>query len=372
MRNKQRRKGFNLAPAKRTIFVLVPSPHPTGPVKGAYALCNALASSRRVVLVFLKAGPGVDAPLDHRVETVSLAQSSDGLGARLSAYRQLLRSAGGREHVGSVSMCLSADWINRFCHEQAVTCASVRGNLPQNYRHDYGIPGMLIALGHLLALRSFDHVVAMTNAMARQIKSLTGFDSKVIGNFVDEQALDLHRRTVSRQGGSLRFVFVGSLTTRKQPYLVVQAIEDLLRRGYDVRLDMIGDGPLRQTVETAISLRGLRDHVRVHGQLANPYPLIGAADAFVLPSRSEGVSRAALEALHLGVPCVLRGVDGAAELLTRPRSGAMFFRDEELSDAMLKAAISGCTTRATESLLPPAFRQAFAASQYLMLIDGTT
>ena len=53
---------------KQDIFILVPSPHPTGPVKGAFALANALAPIRRVVLVYLKDGPGVDANLDTRVE----------------------------------------------------------------------------------------------------------------------------------------------------------------------------------------------------------------------------------------------------------------------------------------------------------------
>jgi len=372
MRRMRARKVFNLAPTERTVFILVPSPHPTGPVKGAYALANALAPLRQVVLVFLKAGPGVEAPLDDRVEVVSMAQSPGGWRERLSAYRELLRSAGGREHVGSVSMCLSADWINRFCRAQAVTCASVRGNLLQNYRYDYGIPGTLLAVGHLIALRSFDHVVSMTEAMSRQIRSLTGIRSKVIGNFVDERELELYRAPAQKDSTGLRFVFVGSLTSRKQPELLIQAIRDLLNQGHDVQLDLIGEGPLRQAIETAISSHELSWRIRLHGQLANPYLLIAAADAFVLPSYSEGVSRAALEALHLGVPSVLRDVDGNSELLTMPQAGMMFSRDEELPDAMIKAATYGRFRSVKSSLLPSLFRQDNAAIRYLALIEGGT
>lgn len=353
----------------RIVFILVPSPHPTGPVKGAYALANALAPQRRVVLVFLKPGPGVHAPLDDRVEVVSLSQTPGGLRGRLNAYRELLSNAGGRERVSSVSMCLSADWINRFCRERAVTCASVRGNLLQNYRADYGWPGTLLAIGHLFVLRAFDHVVAMTDAMARQIRSITAMQAQVIGNFVDESALECYRQTMPHRQGALRFVFVGSFSPRKQPELVIKAVEKLLE--HDVQLDMIGDGPLRHALECSLVSRGLQNKVRFHGQLYNPYPIIAQANAFVLPSRSEGVSRAALEALHLGVPCVLRDVDGNAELLGGPDAGTLFSHDEDLAAAMLKAATCGLRPYRS-SLLPPAFRQATAAGQYLALLERPT
>ena len=354
----------------RTFFILVPSAHPSGPVKGAFALANGLAPLRRVTMVYLKDGPGVDAPLDSRVEEISLAAARGGWRGRLSTYQRILSDAGGRDKVGSISMCLSADFINRFCANAAVICARSRGNLPQNYLHDYGIPGAPLAVGHLLALRSFDHVVAMTQSMAKQIRSLAGIRSKVIRNFVDEQALDFYRRTTPREDGRFRFVFVGSLSSRKQPALLVNAIEDLLRGGQNVQLDIIGDGPLRQEIESSISSRGLQQHIWLHGHLVSPYRLISAADVFVLPSRSEGVSRAALEALYLGVPCVVRNVDGNADLMSVPRSGKMFLRDAELSQAMLAAARSGCAISSAESLLPDEFRQEVAARQYLRLIES--
>ncbi|MFN4310038.1 MAG: glycosyltransferase [Ferrovibrio sp.] len=353
----------------RTIFILLPSPNPTGPIKGGYALANALAPLRRVVIVFLKQGPGVDAPLDQRVEVISLAGLSGGWRARLETYRALLRDAGGRSHVGSVSMCLSADWINRFCREHAVTCASVRGNLPQNYRLDYGWPGTFLALGHLLALRAFDHVVAMTSAMAKQVYTIAALRAEVIGNFLDEAAIDGYRQAVTRPEGPLRFVFVGSLSRRKQPRLIIDAMEIL--RSQNAQLDIIGDGPLRGMLEDLIQSKGLRDFVRIHGHLADPYPIIADSDAFVLPSHSEGVSRAALEALHLGVPCVLREVDGNAELLAMPGSGVLFNHEESLADAMLKAAALTRSRPVRTSLLPPVFRQAVAAGQYLALLEQT-
>lgn len=355
----------------RTIFILVPSPHPTGPVKGAFALANALAPIRRVVLVYLKDGPGVDANLDARVEEICLTTTPGGWRGWLRVYQRLLRDAGGREGVGSLSMCFSADLFNRFCSEDAVICSSVRGNLPQNYRHDYGVLGTFLAIAHLLALRAFDHVVAMTEAMAKQIHSIAGVRPKIIGNFVDEKALECFRSASPYAKGGFHFVYVGSLTNRKQPALIVQAIELLISQDYEVKLDVIGDGPLRESISAMVVKNGLQEHVQLHGQVENPYPLIAGSDAFILPSRSEGVSRAALEALYLGVPCVLRDVDGNTELLSDPMAGELFSNDIDLPRAMIEAASRGRTRPIKSSLLPPSFRQSKAAMQYLELIEGS-
>lgn len=353
----------------RTIFILVPAPFPTGPIKGAYALANALAPVRRVVLVFLNEGPGVDAPLHEQVEVVSLARISGGWFYRLAAYRHLLEHAGGRSQVGSISMCLSADLINCFCRRQAVTCSSVRGNLPQNYRLDYGWPGVPLALGHLLALRAFDHVVAMSRSMAAQINTLAGLQSKVIGNFVDETALEPYRQIEVPVSGPLRFVFVGSLSVRKQPELVILAVEKLSH--HNVQLDVLGDGPLREKLTGVVQSKGLQSLVRLHGQISDPHLIVSSADAFILPSRSEGISRAALEALYLGIPCVLRNVDGNSELLDNSGSGTLFARDDDLVAAILKAATYSRERAGRSSLLPQGFRQHIAARQYLDLLEQT-
>jgi len=356
---------------KRTFFILVPSLHPTGPVKGAYALANALADVRRVVLVTLKPGTGVDAPLHPLVEQRFLEGVVGGWRGRLQAYRAMLQEAGGRARVVSISMCLSADLVNRFCRKEAVICASVRGNLLRNYRHDYGLPGLIFAVGHLMALRSFDHVITMTAAMAEQVRFYTRSLPAVIGNFVDEADLDVYRISAIPDG-PLRFVFLGSLNERKQPGLVVHALNELHYRGYEVELDMVGDGPLRTRLEAEVSARGLGERIRLHGHVPDPHPLVARADALVLPSLSEGISRAALEALHLGVPCVLRKVDGNAELVRENGGSILFSSDSELAKAMSVAANAGRKSGRRASLLPDAFRQDTAVRKYLKLVEETS
>ncbi len=352
----------------KKIFILVPAPNPTGPIKGAYALANALAKERDVTLVTLKPGLGVSTTLDSRVVQLSLSDANGGWKGWVRAYRAKLEAAGGRERVASISLCFSADMVNYFCSRQAVICSSVRANLLRNYRMHYGLAGVPLAVAHLAVLVRFDHVVAMTEAMAGQVKRYARKVPAVIRNFVDEEALEPYR--VPRPAeGSLHFIFLGMLTSRKQPLLVVRAVRKLVLDGVNVSLDMIGDGPLRQQVAEEVARLSLGKVIRLHGHLSEPYHLLAKADAMVLPSLSEGVSRAALEALYLGVPCVMREVDGNGELLCTGYNGTLFRKDDELAEAMLSAARIGRDAPNRVSLLPEAFRQHNAAKRYLELVE---
>jgi glycosyltransferase involved in cell wall biosynthesis len=352
----------------RHIFILVPALVATGPIKGAYALANALAAERDVTLVSTRDGPGANAYLDSRVRQISLAAHGV-FTSKVRAYRQLLRAAGGRRTTASISMCLSADATNVLCLNRTVTCTSVRGNLHQNYLMDYGPVGRAIASAHLLFLRAADHVVVMTDAMVEQVARFTGRSKvSVIPNFVDEESLEQFR--VSRPPtGPLRFVFLGSLTERKQPLALVRAMAQLRSTGVDARAQLIGTGPMEGQVRGEIERLGLHAEVTLQGFLSTPYDVLSQSDALVLPSLSEGLSRACMESLYLGVPCVLRAVDGNAELVQSGVTGVLFERDEQLCSAMLRAAeLSRVGTRA--SLLPAQFRQATAAKAYLNLVES--
>ncbi len=351
----------------RHLFILIPANTPTGPVKGAYALANALTGQCNVTLVTIRSGCGANAWLDPRVHTICLADFSKSFVAKITYYQSLLRETGGRFNVASLSLCLSADFINIFCKRHALTYCSVRGNLFINYRHDYGFFGIGLAFIHLYSLRWIDRVVAMNQSMAKQITRYSGQTPEVIGNFIDEVRLK-GRNVIKNESDPFVFVFVGSLTSRKQPRLLIRALRDLKRRNITAYVEYLGTGPESKKIEEDVRKFDLVDFVRLHGFLSDPESIVIKADALVLPSLSEGISRAAMEALYLGVPCVLRDADGNLELLIDGVNGAVFTDNQGLPDAMLRAAEISRLNRKRECLLPSAFRQQVAAKRYIELI----
>lgn len=355
----------------RRLFIFVPTASISSPIRGAVALANALARERQVTFVALKPASDAFSLLDSKVETVALWNTGT-WPSRLLAARRLLARAGSRHEVGAVSYCLSADFVNSCCRDLAVTCASVRGNLPKLYPEKYGGIGKWIAHRHLRMLRRLDHVVSMTRVMSEQVQTHIGRPSPVIANFIDETELATYRRA-GPAAGPFRFVFTSSMLPNKRPHIVLDAVRSLQAQGIAARLDAYGDGPLLGELRELARSMPIPDSVCFHGHLDNPCAAVSAADALVLPSLTEGTSRSALEALYLGVPCVVRDVDGNRELIQPGHNGFLFDADSQLATAMLHTARwSRMRAGERDNLLPASFRQTSAARRYLELLENHT
>ena len=67
----------------------------------------------------------------------------------------------------------------------------------------------------------------------------------------------------------LRVVSIGRIVEQKGQAILIQAVARLLERGCDVKLVIVGDGPMRADIEALIDRLGLKDHVRITGYLSN-------------------------------------------------------------------------------------------------------
>jgi len=120
-------------------------------------------------------------------------------------------------------------------------------------------------------------------------------------------------------------VSVGALTPGKGQRLAVHALVELP----GVHLALVGAGPEENNLRKLVARTGLGDRVHFLGQVAHDIlpALLSAADAMVLPSASEGLANAWIEALACGTPLVISDVGGAREVVTRPDAGRLVARD---------------------------------------------
>jgi glycosyltransferase involved in cell wall biosynthesis len=82
-----------------------------------------------------------------------------------------------------------------------------------------------------------------------------------------------------------------------------------------LKLIIVGDGPLASELRGLCESLGLAGSVEFMGLTYNVEKYLERADLFVLPSRTEGLSNALLEAMANGIPCVATKVGGNDELL---------------------------------------------------------
>jgi glycosyltransferase involved in cell wall biosynthesis len=109
------------------------------------------------------------------------------------------------------------------------------------------------------------------------------------------------------------FVVVGELSIRKRPFDVVAALGGM--RHQDAHVVLLGEGAERPRVEAAAEAAAAADRVHYLGKVDDVRPAVLAADALVLASSREGLSRAILEALALAVPVITTDGRGNPDLV---------------------------------------------------------
>jgi sugar transferase (PEP-CTERM/EpsH1 system associated) len=118
---------------------------------------------------------------------------------------------------------------------------------------------------------------------------------------------------------------VGRLVPIKDQVTLLRAAEQLLRRGLDIRVLLVGSGPeherLRSYAQESPLLRG---KVRFADPTLPVADSFQAMDLFVLPSILEGMSNTLLEAMSSGLACVATAVGGNPELIEPELSGLLF------------------------------------------------
>ena len=138
------------------------------------------------------------------------------------------------------------------------------------------------------------------------------------------------------------------------------------------RIVVAGDGPERERLEGEIAARGLGDRLALLGHRSDVARLLAGADAFVLPSRHEGLPISLLEAMSAGLPCVATAVggipglveDGVSGLLVPPRDPAALAAalGRVVEDRDLAAALGAEGRRVVEQRHSPrAVADAYAA-----------
>lgn len=145
--------------------------------------------------------------------------------------------------------------------------------------------------------------------------------------------------------GRLLFLFLGRLAPGKGLEILLPAFGDLLRDVPGAHLLLVGgdERGYANKVKRMVQELALSDHVSLTGMLSgkNKLAVLKDADVFVLPSRSEGLSIAMLEAMYMGLPVVVSDRVGLWRTIEAERCGtAVPYEAGRLRDALYIMATS--------------------------------
>lgn len=135
-------------------------------------------------------------------------------------------------------------------------------------------------------------------------------------------------------------VTAGRLTEQKNHKLLIQAFAKISPHFPNYQLVILGDGPLKDQLMSAIEELGVKERVLLPGYTTNIGDKIKDASLFALSSDFEGMPNALMEAMALGLPCISTDCDGggAKFLIENEKNGLLVPKGdvEALSEAIRK------------------------------------
>ena len=120
---------------------------------------------------------------------------------------------------------------------------------------------------------------------------------------------------------NINIISVGRLNYQKGFELAIEACSILKEKGYNIKLNIVGEGEERSNLENLINKFELEENFNLLGIRENPYPYIKKSDIYVQPSRFEGKSIAIDEAKILNKPIVVTNFSTAKDQIINNKNG---------------------------------------------------
>lgn len=171
------------------------------------------------------------------------------------------------------------------------------------------------------------------------------------------------------------FVAVGRLSQVKNHHLLIEAFSILLKKTpkAEIRLRLIGDGPLYNSLQSRIMQLDLSKYVELVGSRNDIPKQLCEADAFVLTSNYEAMPLTVLEAMASGLPLICTNVGGVINIVTHNETGLLVgtIRPQDFANAMEKVMkyddhIKMMKQRA-EAMVEKKFSAAVMTNKYMKL-----
>ncbi len=179
------------------------------------------------------------------------------------------------------------------------------------------------------ALRLSTQVVTVSVAFSDLLcEQYPGWANKImtIPNGVDRRFIDVgNSRHTPLKRKELKLIFIGSLIPRKGVDQILEALSHSRHRE-QIRLNLVGDGPSRASLDALVSQYSLHGMVQFSGEVpeAGIPNLLAEADAMVLASHSEGRPNSVLEAMGSGLAVIATDIPGVNEIILHQETGLLF------------------------------------------------
>ena len=214
----------------------------------------------------------------------------------------------------------------------------------EHFQYD-GLKFLPYRLMDRILCRITDFIVCCSERLMQDIvikERLPVKKTLTIENCVDlaDCKVDTDREAIRKKhgfNGELVFIMVSALGARKGQDCLIEGLRRIKDRGCDFKCFFAGDGPLEKSLKFKVKNLKLDNNIIFLGVVDNISDYLNASDVFVLPSVSEGLSIALLEAMSMGLASIVTDVGSHTELIKTGFNGTVVSSGnaKELEEALV-------------------------------------
>lgn len=243
---------------------------------------------------------------------------------------------------------IRADFLSAILGRKNI--ATLRNYPFEDYPPLYGnCKGKLMAYAHLFALKFMHTRVTVSDSTAEKNRAKTGLVFSVIYNGVDvnkfapadNNIINHLKKQYELAPGKRTIVYTGPLIERKN----VASLINIIKIKPNLQLIIAGDGPLRKDLIELASA----DNIIFTGAVENISEILSLADCYAMLSNSEGFPNSVMEALSIGLPCVLSDIPSHQDVKRIVTDGVKLFSSTESLTSFLDLELDNflsCNSRA--------------------------
>lgn len=172
--------------------------------------------------------------------------------------------------------------------------------------------------------------VALSEEVQKTIQEVYGLPTTRIP--IVFNGIDLSRCTVKESYTKIEtftILHIGRFMDVKNHELLLRSFARFKGRHSDARLQLLGDGELKENMMHLAVQLDIADAVEFAGLQSDVYPWLHNADVFILPSKFEGMPMTLIEAMGTGLPIIASDVGGIPDMLTNQKEGLLIASKEE-------------------------------------------
>lgn len=172
--------------------------------------------------------------------------------------------------------------------------------------------------------------VALSKEIQRTIQEVYGLpDNRIPVVF---NGIDLSRCIIKEsyaRKDTFTVLHIGRFMDVKNHELLLRSFARFKGQHSDARLQLLGDGELKENMMQLAGQLNITDAVEFAGLQSNVYPWLHNADVFILPSKFEGMPMTLIEAMGTGLPIIASNVGGIPDMLSSQKEALLIEPKEE-------------------------------------------